>query len=248
MSTKVKVSVIIPAYNTEKYIEETIESVINQQFNSFEVIIINDASTDRTLQIANKFKLHPKVKIFSNRKNMGDGVTRNRLIAKAQGSYITPCDSDDLMLPNNLSRLSKILDSSPKIGAVYGDIIWVEMDKPNKPCVCAKNFQHSWDIIKNATNHAGAMFRKNLMQEVGGYDERFRSHMLDRDLWMKLSEITEFQYLQGEFYYLWRRHSASLTRSKKIIEKSKIHYRQMLKNTLERRYGKNHDFSWLEKS
>ncbi len=244
MPKKIKVSVIIPAFNTEKYIAETIESVLNQKFDDSEIIIIDDSSTDKTFSIINQYSHNPKVSIFQNKKNLGETATRNLLIAKAKGEYITPCDSDDIMLPNNLNRLSTILDRFPKIGAVYGDILAIEMNKSLQPSVSGKDFKNSWDIFENAPNHAGSMFRKDLLQKIGGYDERFRTQMTDWELWIKLSEITQFKYLAGEFYYLWRRHSSSITRNKKIMKKTKENYQAMLLRTLKRRYGEHYSFGF----
>ena len=90
-----KVTVVIPAYNSQKYINETIESILNQTFSDFELLIINDCSTDNTLKILNSYK-NEKIKIYSNEKNMGITPTRNRGFDLAKGEYITFMDHDDI--------------------------------------------------------------------------------------------------------------------------------------------------------
>jgi glycosyltransferase involved in cell wall biosynthesis len=209
-----KVTVAMPAYNAAKYVGEAIESVLDQVFGSFELIVIDDGSKDSTWKCLKKYVKHPKVRIFRNRTNLGAGATRNRLTRLSRGEYITPCDADDLLLSGALKRFSQYLDRYPRIGAVYGDILELRADRDNivvrPPSLCGKNFSETWDLIENPINHAGSTIRKSLMLEVGGYDESVYS-VDDWSLWLKLAEISRFKYLPGEVYYLWRRHPGSLT-------------------------------------
>ena len=96
-----KVSVIIPCYNTEKYIEKCINSVINQTYKNIEIIVINDNSKDNTLKILNKYKYKNKIKIINNKINRGVGYSRNIGIKKATGDYILFIDSDDFLNTKN---------------------------------------------------------------------------------------------------------------------------------------------------
>lgn len=103
----IKVSVIMPAYNTEKYIAKAIESCLAQTLDNIELIIVDDASTDRTVEIANSF-LDPRIKIFINKKNLGASGSRNRALKEAQGEWVAVLDSDDWYAPNRLENLLRI--------------------------------------------------------------------------------------------------------------------------------------------
>lgn len=210
----VRVSVVMPVYNTARYLEEAIESVLSQRHDSFELLVCDDGSRDATPSILRRYRRHEKIRLFSNRKNVGAAATRNRLIRKANGRYITPCDSDDLMLPDNLHRLSRVLDASREIGLVYADSVMVRIDSKDRmvgsASVRGKDHSRVWDLVEESVNHGGAMIRKSKIIEVGGYDEEFYS-LDDLSLMLKLAEVTKFKYLQGEVYYLWRRHPASMT-------------------------------------
>src|SRR3989338_4042319 len=173
---KIKVSITIPAYNTSRFIAGTIESVLAQDYDRFEVLVIDDGKTDRTWDIKKRYRNHHKVKCFRNNKNLGVGSTRNRLVRLARGEYITPCDADDIMLPDNLKRSSGYLDTHPDIGAVYADILVIERGPGklrilNSPYIKGRDCSKGWDLIYDLVNHPGSMIRKSVILQVGGYDE-----------------------------------------------------------------------------
>jgi len=113
-----KVTVVIPAYNSSKYIEETINSILNQSFNDFELLIINDCSNDDTLEIINSYKDN-RIRVFSNEKNMGITPTRNRGLELAKGKYVTFMDHDDIAPLYKFEKQVAFLDKNPDIG-IYG--------------------------------------------------------------------------------------------------------------------------------
>ena len=99
-------SIIIPIYNSQKYFKPCLSSILGQNFNNYEVLIVNDASNDGTKKICNNFKkLSSKIKIIENKKNLGVSVSRNKGIKKAVGKYIIFLDSDDILLPRSLEKL-----------------------------------------------------------------------------------------------------------------------------------------------
>ncbi|CAM3726807.1 glycosyltransferase family 2 protein [Mesobacillus zeae] len=98
------VSIIIPAYNTGKYIKKCLDSVLNQSFKDFEVIVVDDCSTDNTVELVEDYH-DPRIKIYENEKNSGPSFSRNRAIQLAQGEYIAILDSDDWWAPNRLEEL-----------------------------------------------------------------------------------------------------------------------------------------------
>lgn len=102
-----KVSVIIPAYNTQYYIAQAIESALNQTIKDIEVIVVDDASTDTTVDIANRFT-DCRLKVFINQQNVGAGLTRNYAIQQARGEWIALLDSDDWYAPERIEKLLEI--------------------------------------------------------------------------------------------------------------------------------------------
>ena len=104
------VSIITPTFNSEKYIVETIQSVLNQTHTNWELLIIDDASTDNTLEIIEELKAKEnRIKVFKFQTNVGAGTTRNKGIEEAQGDYIAFLDADDLWEPNKLEKQLKFM-------------------------------------------------------------------------------------------------------------------------------------------
>lgn len=117
------ISVIIPVYNTERYLAACLESVLSQSYRNIEVIIINDGSTDFSLQIAETYQgKDDRIKIYSY-ENEGQAEARNHGLSVATGDLISFVDSDDLLLPNSLQILKNIIDNNPKIDISEGEII-----------------------------------------------------------------------------------------------------------------------------
>ena len=102
----VKVSIIVPAYNVEKYLDETMESIINQDFSGYEVILINDGSKDNTQKIIDKYKRqYPEMIHAYTQENCGQSATRNRALEYVDGEYIAFVDADDILCPDYLKTL-----------------------------------------------------------------------------------------------------------------------------------------------
>ncbi|MFD0834726.1 glycosyltransferase family 2 protein [Mariniflexile aquimaris] len=107
------VSIITPMFNSEAFISETINSVVNQTYQNWELLLIDDGSTDRTLELANKFIIeNSKIKLFKNALNQGAALSRNRGIESAQGDYIAFLDADDLWKPNKLETQIAFMQSN----------------------------------------------------------------------------------------------------------------------------------------
>jgi len=124
MSSKTPlVSVVMPAYNAEKYISEAIESILNQTFKDFEFIIINDGSTDSTPNIIDKYaRLDKRIIVLNNEKNLNIAESRNRGVEIAKGKYIATMDSDDRALPDRLKNQLEFLESNKDIAISIGNI------------------------------------------------------------------------------------------------------------------------------
>ena len=113
-------SVIIPVFNTEKYLKKCIKSVLTQKHSQTEIIIVEDCSTDKSLKICNSYKKNSLVKIIRNKKNLGVAKSRNNGIFAARGKYLLFLDSDDWLYPNSLSDLEKIVITRSKPDVIIG--------------------------------------------------------------------------------------------------------------------------------
>lgn len=122
----VTVSIIIPVYNVEKYIAKTIESVLAQTYQDFEIIIVDDESPDHSIEICRRFT-DPRIQIIQQ-KNRGASSARNRGIRYSQGEYIALLDSDDLWLPEKLERQVTYLETHPEVGVTFCRAAFIDQE------------------------------------------------------------------------------------------------------------------------
>ena len=111
MANDISFTIIIPTYNTEKYIPNCIESILNQEYDNYEIIIVDDCSTDKTLEIIKQYE-SDNIRIFSAPKNSGPGIARNIGIEHAKNEYILFCDSDDYYLENAFEKICKKIEET----------------------------------------------------------------------------------------------------------------------------------------
>ena len=204
-----KISVIIPCYNLGEYIDEAVDSVLAQTFQDFEIIVIDDGSTDPfTVKLMENY-VRPKTRVIRT-KNQGLAAARNEGITQARGKYILPLDADDKIGNSYLETASMILDTNPKIGIVY----------------CRARFfgarEEEWHLepfsietmlTKNVI-FATSMFRKSAWQKVGGYNPLMVYGYEDYDFWISLLDIEKVEvYRINEilFYYRARKESMHTT-------------------------------------
>ena len=128
------VSVIMPVYNAEKYVKLSIDSVINQSYKEWELILINDASTDNSKKIINEYLSNKKIKFIDLKKNSGVSVARNTGILKAKGKYIAFLDSDDIWEPSKLQKQMELIKKL-KANFVYTGVTYINEDGKRNPFV-----------------------------------------------------------------------------------------------------------------
>lgn len=111
---KIVFSIIVPVYNVEKYLDECLNSILNQSFKDYEVIVVNDGSTDNSYEILKKYKKNEKINIYTQN-NHGLSYTRNVGVKKAKGDYLVFIDSDDYIEKDYLLKISKVIDLKPEV-------------------------------------------------------------------------------------------------------------------------------------
>ena len=124
------VSVIMPSYNTEKFVEMSINSVLSQTYEDWELIIIDDNSTDNTDNVIYPFLKDNRIKYFKNSKNLGAAISRNRGLREAKGRWIAFLDSDDLWLPDKLEKQIKFMENN---NYHFSYTSYIEIDEYSKP-------------------------------------------------------------------------------------------------------------------
>lgn len=189
---KPKVSVLMPAYNSEKYISEAIESILNQTYKDFEFIIINDGSTDKTANIIKEYAGKDKrIKFINHKKNTGISKTRNDLLKMAKGEYLAYLDSDDIAINTRLKKQVKFLEKHTDIGVVGGSFqcfgeVNVIVKHPEKITFFSLLQQC---CIANPT----VLIRKSVLTKNNiTYNQDYKTSE-DYELWSRLVLVTKIQ-------------------------------------------------------
>ena len=207
-------SVLMPVFNSERFVAEAIKSILNQSFKDFEFLILDDCSADKSFEIIEDFKKQdPRIKVFQNEKNLGVVESRNKLINLSKGKYIAWLDSDDIACKNRFEKQIKFLEVHPEIGMVgaYPIIMdengkkvgtwWFETD-PQKLKI--ELFFHSPFLSSSV------MIRKNCLPQ-NFYDSKFPVAE-DFDLYSKISEHSDAANIP-EFLVKYRVNSNGLSKS-----------------------------------
>jgi len=167
------VSVLLTAYNRERYIAASIDSVLAQTFADFELIICDDRSQDTTPAIAEEYaRRDPRIRVVVNERNLGDYPNRRRAAAFARGAYLKFHDSDDVMYPHCLETMVRALEREPRAAfALSGGHHW-----PGGPCpmLLTPKLAYEREFLGTGLFHlgpAGAMFRADAFRELGGFPE-----------------------------------------------------------------------------
>lgn len=200
-----KVSVLLPVYNTpETYLRECIEGILGQTFGDFELIIVNDASSDANVERVVKSYDDARIRYYANEKNLGISETRNKLLDLARGEYLAIHDHDDISLPERFAKQVEYLDDHPETG-VCGT--WCEYI-PESQIV---EFPETDKDIKKemmkacAVAHSAAMIKKAVLTAHNLRYEAEYSPSEDYCLWLRLIEFTQF-YNLPEILFQYRLH------------------------------------------
>lgn len=218
--TTPKVSVIIPAYNRETFIAQTIDSVLGQTYSNVELIVVDDGSTDGTRKVVDTYKGRITILEHPGRVNRGQSAAINVGLRKATGKYIAILDSDDYWAPEKLDVLVGYLEAHPETGVVYSNGFAVDANgnelyriyarphsETNDPC---RVLLDCYFLLPN-----NAVVRRSIMEQAGEFDESLRSAQ-DHDMAIRVSELTKLAYIdQGLFFY--RRHENSISNRNALL-------------------------------
>ncbi|MEH2437731.1 MAG: glycosyltransferase [Nostoc sp.] len=188
-----KISVIIPAYNSEKTIIYTVKSVLNQTFTDLELIVINDGSRDSTLEIVTQIK-DSRIKVFSY-PNAGGNVSRNRGLHLAVGEFVSFLDADDLWTPDKLHSQLKALQENITAKVAYS---WTDyIDENGKFTLSGKRINLNGNVHENLLlnnfleNGSNPLICRKSLIQLGSFDESL-SAAQDWDMWLRLASKFDF--------------------------------------------------------
>lgn len=202
MSQPILVSVVIPCYNQERYLRDTVASVIKSDYPNLELIIVNDGSTDGSAELAKQLQLeNPNIKLL-NLSNGGVAKARNEGIQLASGTFILPLDGDDLISPNYISEAVTILAKNQTVKVVYCQAVKFN-ESGQKPWKLKPFSRHQ--LAKDNMIFVAALFRKSDWEAVGGFSEDMKMGREDWEFWIKMlkngGEVVQLPFV-GFFYRL----------------------------------------------
>jgi glycosyltransferase involved in cell wall biosynthesis len=197
----------MPSYNTEKYIGEAIESILNQTYPYFELLICDDGSTDKTYEIAKQYASRDhRINLYRNKRNIGNLKTTNFLFDQCIGKYICVQDSDDISDKNRLEYLLIELESNIKLGVVGSNYVLMDI---NKNAISSSILPRSNEEIQSLLTKevppilwGACMFRKDILQKTGYFRPVFnRIGFADLDLLYRMCELSECKNLNLILYF-----------------------------------------------
>lgn len=197
-----KISVIIPCYNQGQYLEEVVQSVLNQTFKDFEIIVVNDGSTDQaTIEILNNLNI-PKTRVIHTT-NQKLAMARNNGIKEAKGQYILPLDCDDKIGAKYLELANEILDNNSEMGIVYckAELFGALEGEWKLPLYNFPNIL-LWNCI-----FCSALYRKSDWEKVGGYNPNMIYAYEDWDFWLSLISLGVKVHRLDEVLFYYRQYN-----------------------------------------
>ena len=228
-----KVSIIMPCYNQGAYVKEAIESVLNQTYKNIEIVCVNDASSDNSVEIIQgicRKEYHIPIIFINHFENKGVVATRNEAIEKATGDYILPLDADDTLEPTFVEKAVKILDENSDVGIVY---CWVNNFWKDSKSQISKweDFDVNKELFLNSIVNT-SMFRKSDFLLVGGYKDYMDKGWEDWDLWLSIIENGFKAHLIKEVLFNYRRNFFN-SRSNSAAKSINHLYRELLRHHTE---------------
>ena len=224
-----QISIVMPAYNAERFLAEAIESALAQTWSDFELIILDDGSQDRTREIAQSYALRDSRIRVESHENMGVSPTLNRGLALSANEWVAVMHADDVMMPNRLERQLAFLAAHPELDVASSWIRHIDSQgrmiaRGESPLVTHEAVQALYQANKLiAFSHPAAILRKNAVLAVGGYRQAFWPAE-DVDLWNRLVEKGYKILVQPEYLLNYRMHGNAASISGARLTRTKVRW------------------------
>jgi len=230
-----KVSIVITAHNYAKFLPQSLDSALNQNYQDYEVIVVNDGSTDHTDEILATYADHPRLKVVTL-DGVGLAAACNRGIEATSGEYVVRLDADDWFDENILLVLATYLDNHPNVGLVFCDYYTVDVHGELIDRIRRAKVNDEVELLDRPALAAGAMYRRKCYEAIGGYNEEIR-YQEDYDFWIKFIEKFQVRNVSLPLMF-YRQHGNSMSRNwearmrtrrdvkKKFVEENRERFRQ----------------------
>jgi len=205
------VTIVMPAYNVSGFISESIDSVLNQSYENWELIIVNDNSSDTTVEVVTPYLADKRIKLINNNANLGGAGSRNVAIKKSKGRYIAFLDSDDLWYKNKLSSHIEFMINN-EVGFTYSNYQQFYSDKNNALIMAPIKVNYKQMLKSNFIGCLTVVYDTSLFGKFY-FPETKKRH--DFALWLNMLKKFDFAYNVGEVLANYRVHNASLSSNKK---------------------------------
>ena len=206
------VSVIVPVFNDEKYIFETLQSICSQTYSKLEIIVIDDCSADKSIQVVEDFK-DKRIRLVRNESNKGAAYSRNVGISLANGDYVAFLDGDDIWKKEKIEKQVKFMEEHNYLFSCTGYELIDEDSKPlNKKVFAPKKMNHKTLLRSNFIGCLTVVYKRNIYPDLRIPDEIYKRN--DYALWLKLSERCDCYYFD-EVLAQYRKRKKSISSDKK---------------------------------
>jgi len=213
-----KISVLMTVFNREQYVTEAIDSVLTQSYSDFELIIVDDCSTDGSYQLAqDAARKDLRIRVFQNAHNIGDYPNRNRAASYAQGDYLKYVDADDTIYPRCLELMLEPLERCPHVAIVFNTSL--EKSYQSQSYILSPIAAYRHHFFCSPLFYGGplgSMIRKSVFERFGGYPET--RHTSDGELHFALAQRYSVALVHGKLYF-WRRHKMQESTIRRITMK-----------------------------
>lgn len=209
-----KVTVIIPCYNREKFVKETLDSALSQDYPNIEIVAVDDGSTDATRQVLDSYGSRIRVLEHQGRVNRGQSASINLAMRSTRGEYVAILDSDDLWEPEKTRLQVDVMENDPETGLVYSNGFAIDehgakLYKLYAKCHKEENIPDRLLVDCYIHSPSGTLARRSAYEAAGEFDESLRSAQ-DHDMAVRLIEVTKFSYLPDTLFK-YRKHQDTLS-------------------------------------
>ena len=214
MTESPKISVVIPVYNREKYVQSAVDSILSQTFSDFELLVIDDGSTDGSIAVVQSYS-DPRIRFVRNNTNLGVSATRDKGIQLARGEYLAFLDSDDCAYPDRLRKQTAFLDNHPDYAAVGSWSEWMSEEGHSSGRIKRKPTSSdeiaAWRLFQQGIENSTSMARTDVLRAYR-YQEEF-DICEDFELWARIAADHKLATLP-EVLVRRRMHAGQLTQEK----------------------------------
>lgn len=225
-----KVSVLVPSYNCAHYLPQALDSALGQTFTDFEILVIDDGSTDNTRAVVEEYRGKAPDKVrYIYQENQGLACARNTGLRHAKGEYVALLDADDVWLPTRLEETVKVLDADGSTGIVHANITKIseageELDTRRRDARYLSGYIFENIFLRKAhVSCPTVLFRKQCCEEVGVFDPGLaRLGCEDRELWLRISQKFKIQYID-KVLALYRVSGKSMSQNKEKMMKARLY-------------------------